>query len=86
MQDRLGRSGKVGGDARLVSMSEWQRLTNQLQREGCQLVPVSMLVDQLWNEEINPGRRRPEPSKIVAYVHKIDSLGTCIYIIPPVAL
>lgn len=74
-QDRIGRTGKVGGDARLVSMDEWQRLVTQFQREGFQLLHVPMLVDQLWNEERDPARMRPEQSKIVAYLHKIDYPG-----------
>ncbi|VVC95034.1 unnamed protein product, partial [Leptidea sinapis] len=52
--ERRGRSGKVGADARLTSISDWQALATSLQRENLQLVPQSTMLDQLWNEEMDP--------------------------------
>nr|XP_026496938.1 xaa-Pro aminopeptidase 1-like [Vanessa tameamea] len=74
-QERPGRNGRIGGDARLTSVGEWQMLSANLQREGLQLVHMPTLVDQLWNEEMDPMKRRPEFSRIVANLHKMDYTG-----------
>ncbi|CAG9136869.1 unnamed protein product [Plutella xylostella] len=73
--ERLGRSGRVGGDARLASMDEWQDLSADLQRRGLQLVHIPTLVDQLWNDEMDPELKRPEFSKIVANLHNAEYTG-----------
>ncbi|KAH9634539.1 hypothetical protein HF086_016627, partial [Spodoptera exigua] len=70
--ERLSRSGRVGGDARLTSMGEWQVLSTALQREGLQLVHIPTLVDQLWNEEPDPDRTRPDFPKTVAKNYEIE--------------
>ncbi|CAG9138354.1 unnamed protein product, partial [Plutella xylostella] len=75
LQERLGRSGRVGGDARLASMDEWQDLSADLQRKGLQLVHIPTLVDQLWNDEMDPELKRPEFSKIVANLHNAEYTG-----------
>lgn len=74
-QERPGRNGRIGGDARLTSVGEWQILSTNLQREGLQLVHMPTLVDQLWNEETDPLKRRPEFSRIVANLHKMEYTG-----------
>ncbi|XP_062526162.1 xaa-Pro aminopeptidase 1 [Bombyx mori] len=73
--DRLGRKGRVGGDARLTSVVEWQTISSSLHREGLLLIDVPTLVDQLWNDEVDPPRRRPEFSKIVANKHQMEYVG-----------
>ncbi|KAG6457478.1 xaa-Pro aminopeptidase 1 [Manduca sexta] len=73
--ERLGRTGRVGGDARLTSVGEWQSLSTALQREGLQLVHIPTMIDQLWNDELEPARRRPEFSKIVAVLHNMEYTG-----------
>ncbi|XP_050669939.1 xaa-Pro aminopeptidase 1-like [Leptidea sinapis] len=73
--ERRGRSGKVGADARLTSISDWQALATSLQRENLQLVPQSTMLDQLWNEEMDPARRRPEFTRVVAMSHNQEYTG-----------
>ncbi|CAH2105417.1 unnamed protein product [Euphydryas editha] len=73
--ERPGRNGRIGGDARLTSVGEWQMLSTNLQHEGLQLVHMPTLVDQLWNEETDPLKRRPEFSRIVANLHKMEYTG-----------
>ncbi|CAK1598567.1 unnamed protein product [Parnassius mnemosyne] len=73
--ERPGRNGRVGGDARLTSVGEWQSLVTNLQREGMQLIHVPTLLDQLWSEEPNPALRRPEFSRIVANLHHLEYTG-----------
>ncbi|CAH0702778.1 unnamed protein product [Spodoptera exigua] len=75
ISERLSRSGRVGGDARLTSMGEWQVLSTALQREGLQLVHIPTLVDQLWNEEPDPDRTRPDFPKTVAKNYEIEHAG-----------
>ncbi|XP_073942777.1 xaa-Pro aminopeptidase 1-like isoform X1 [Choristoneura fumiferana] len=72
---KLSRNGRVGADARLASLTEWQLLANGLQREGLQLIHVPTLLDQLWNEEQDLKRRRPEFSRIVANLHHSEYTG-----------
>ncbi|XP_063377534.1 xaa-Pro aminopeptidase 1 [Cydia fagiglandana] len=72
---RIGHTGRVGADARLVSITEWSALATGLQPSGISLVHVPTLLDQLWNEETEPERRRPEPSRIVASLHQSDCTG-----------
>lgn len=74
-QERLGRSGRVGGDSRLASITEWQVLSGALQREGLQLIDTPTLLDQMWTDEPDPARRRPEFSRIVANLHMIEYTG-----------
>ncbi|XP_072940021.1 xaa-Pro aminopeptidase 1 isoform X2 [Epargyreus clarus] len=73
--ERPIRNGRVGGDARLTSVNEWQALSSNLQREGFQLLHVQTLVDQLWNDELDSARRRPEFSRIVASLHHPQYTG-----------
>ncbi|XP_041970704.1 xaa-Pro aminopeptidase 1-like [Aricia agestis] len=73
--ERPSRNGRVGGDARLTSIGEWQTLTTSLQREGLQLTHVPTLVDQLWNDETDPARRRPEFTRKVADLHHVEYTG-----------
>ncbi|XP_068631318.1 xaa-Pro aminopeptidase 1 [Battus philenor] len=73
--ERPGRNGRVGGDARLTSVLEWQNLSSNLQREGMQLIHVPTFLDQLWAEEPNPALRRPEFSRIVANLHHLEYTG-----------
>ncbi|OWR41030.1 xaa-Pro aminopeptidase 1 like protein [Danaus plexippus plexippus] len=75
ISEHPGRNGRVGGDARLISAAEWHLLTASLSQEGLQLVHVPTLVDQLWDTEIDPAKRRPEFSRIVANLHNIDYTG-----------
>ncbi|XP_026737531.1 xaa-Pro aminopeptidase 1 [Trichoplusia ni] len=75
ISERLARSGRVGGDARLTSVGEWQGLSTALQREGLQLVHIPTLVDQLWNEEPDPDRRRPDFPKTVAKNYEMEHAG-----------
>lgn len=74
-QEQLGRNGRIGGDARLTSVGEWQGLVAALQREGLQLVHISTLVDQLWNEEPDLDKRRPDFIKTVANEHSLQYAG-----------
>ncbi|CAH2071647.1 unnamed protein product, partial [Iphiclides podalirius] len=73
--ERPGRNGRVGADARLTSVMEWQSLFSNLQREGMQLVHAQTLIDQLWADEPSPGLRRPEFSRIVANLHNLEYTG-----------
>ncbi|XP_052749222.1 xaa-Pro aminopeptidase 1 isoform X1 [Galleria mellonella] len=73
--ERLGRSGRIGADARLTSVKEWQALSTDLQQVGLQLIHTPTMLDQLWNEELDPARRRPDFSKIVAVLHNTDYTG-----------
>ncbi|XP_049869627.1 xaa-Pro aminopeptidase 1 [Pectinophora gossypiella] len=73
--DRIGRAGRVGGDARLTSVLEWQGISTVLQRSGLTLVHVPTLLDQLWAEEPDPARRRPDFSRIVANLHHMEYTG-----------
>ncbi|XP_075971462.1 xaa-Pro aminopeptidase 1 isoform X2 [Anticarsia gemmatalis] len=72
---RLGRTGRVGGDARLTASSDWLALTTALQRDNLQLVHIPTLLDQLWNEEPEPERRRPDFPKTVATNYIMDFAG-----------
>lgn len=78
MQERLSRTGRIGGDARHTSVDEWHLLSTKLQREGLQLVHIPTLLDTLWNEEPDPARRRPDFSKIVAKLHDSEYTGETI--------
>lgn len=78
IQERLARNMRVGGDARLASFAEWQSLLVSLQRESLQLVHVPTLLDQLWQDEMEPTRRRPEFSRIVANLHNPEYTGEFI--------
>ncbi|CAH2265567.1 jg10098 [Pararge aegeria aegeria] len=69
------RSARVGADARLTSINEWQTLYGNLQREGMQLIAISTLLDQLWNEELDPEKRRPEVNRVVAKLHNSSYTG-----------
>ncbi|KAJ8733454.1 hypothetical protein PYW08_001752 [Mythimna loreyi] len=73
--ERLSRSGRVGADARLTSVGEWQVLSSDLQRVGLQLVHNPTLLDQLWNEEPDPELRRPDFPKTVAKNYGIEFAG-----------
>ncbi|KAL4708300.1 hypothetical protein ACJJTC_007706 [Scirpophaga incertulas] len=73
--ERLGRRGRVGGDARLTSHAEWQAHAAAMQQLGLQLTHVPTLLDQLWSEEPEPAKRRPDFSKIVANLHHMDYVG-----------
>ncbi|XP_060801803.1 xaa-Pro aminopeptidase 1 [Amyelois transitella] len=73
--DKIGRSGRIGADARLTSVNEWQLLSTNLQQMGLTLIPTPTLLDQLWNEEIDPDLRRPDFSKIVANLHVMEYTG-----------
>ncbi|XP_063893288.1 xaa-Pro aminopeptidase 1 [Helicoverpa armigera] len=75
ISERLARTGRVGGDARLTSVGEWQALSTALQREGLQLVHIPTLLDQLWTEEPDPDRRRPDFPKTVAKNYEIEFAG-----------
>lgn len=74
-QERLGRNGRIGGDARLTSVGEWQGLSTAFQRTGLQLIHIPTVMDQVWNEEPDPDRRRPDFSKIVAKLHDMEYTG-----------
>ena len=74
-QERLARIGRVGGDARLTSVGEWQVLSTTLLRQGLQLVHSPTLLDQLWNEEPDPELRRPDFPKTVAKNYDIGFAG-----------
>lgn len=50
-------------------------LSANLQREGMQLFHAPTLIDTLWEEEIDPMRRRPEFSRIVANLHHPEYIG-----------
>ncbi|XP_063824026.1 xaa-Pro aminopeptidase 1 [Ostrinia nubilalis] len=73
--ERLNRRGRVGGDARLTSYTDWQTLSTSLQQLGLQMMHVPTLLDQLWTEEPDPSRRRPDFSKIVANLHHGEYTG-----------
>ncbi|CAB3239072.1 unnamed protein product [Arctia plantaginis] len=75
ISNSLGRAGRVGADARLASVGEWQTLSTALQRESLQLINNPTLVDQLWNEELDPARIRPEFPKTVATNYNMDFAG-----------
>lgn len=76
MQERLnGRRGRVGGDARLTSHMDWQAMFRAMQQLGLTLSHMPTLIDQLWTEEPDAARRRPEFSKIVANLHHVDYIG-----------
>ncbi|CAH0763910.1 unnamed protein product [Diatraea saccharalis] len=73
--ERLKRGDRVGADSRLTSHTEWTSLSTGLQQQGLNLTDVSTLVDKLWAEELDPAKRRPEFSKIVAKLHHMDYVG-----------
>ncbi|KAJ8727421.1 hypothetical protein PYW07_001540 [Mythimna separata] len=75
ISERLARSGRVGADARLTSVNEWQYLSKELQHAGLQLVHTPTLVDQLWNEEPDPELRRPDFPKTVAKNYGLEFAG-----------
>ncbi|XP_053604194.1 xaa-Pro aminopeptidase 1 isoform X2 [Plodia interpunctella] len=75
ISDKIGRTGRVGADARLTSVNEWQLLSSHLQQMGLTLIHTPTLLDQLWNEELDPDRRRPDFSKIVANLHVMEYTG-----------
>lgn len=69
------RSARIGADSRLASIKEWEMLQGNLQREGMQLIPIASLLDQLWNEELDPEKRRPEFNRVVAKLHNSSYTG-----------
>ncbi|XP_014371061.2 xaa-Pro aminopeptidase 1 [Papilio machaon] len=73
--ERPGRNGRVGADARLTSVTDWQSLSSSLQREGMQLIHTPTLFDQVWADEPNPMLRRPDFSRIVANLHHLEYTG-----------
>lgn len=50
-------------------------LQGSLQREGMQLIASSSLLDQVWNEELDPEKRRPEFNRVVAKLHNSSYTG-----------
>ncbi|XP_026331161.1 xaa-Pro aminopeptidase 1-like, partial [Hyposmocoma kahamanoa] len=75
ISDKLRRNGRVGGDARLTSVGEWGSLHASLHSVGLTLISMPTLLDQLWADEPDLNRRRPEFSRIVAQLHHTDYTG-----------
>ncbi|XP_023950727.2 xaa-Pro aminopeptidase 1-like isoform X2 [Bicyclus anynana] len=69
------RNARIGADSRLTSINQWQMLLGSLQREGMSLLAMSTLLDQLWNEELDPEKRRPEVNRVVAKLHNSSYTG-----------
>ncbi|RVE53172.1 hypothetical protein evm_002269 [Chilo suppressalis] len=75
LTERLKRGDRIGADSRLTSYAEWTSLADALQQRGVNLTDVSTLLDKLWAEELDPARRRPEFSEIVAKLHHMEYVG-----------
>ncbi|XP_069358373.1 xaa-Pro aminopeptidase 1-like isoform X2 [Maniola hyperantus] len=69
------RSARIGADARHTNNNKWEALYNILQREGMQLFAIPTLLDHLWNEELDPEKRRPEVNRVVAKLHNSSYTG-----------